>query len=87
MKLQKSESKVSDWLKENGEKETAEFVEYSLQLAETIREGKRVHELSDKAIAEKLGETEDQVKKWQTGFHNFTIRELIRLGMIFYEIE
>lgn len=87
MKLQKSKVNISDWLEENGEKETARFVEYSLQMAETIREGKRLHEITDKEIAKKLGETEEQVKKWQTGFHNFTIRELIRLGMIFYEIE
>lgn len=87
MKSQESKNNVGSWLEENGERETAEFVEYSLQLAETIREGKRVHELTDKEIAEKLGETEEQVKKWQTGFHNFTIRELIRLGMIFYDIE
>lgn len=83
MKLQKSKGKVSDWLEENGEEETARFVEYSLQLADTIREGKRVHEITDKEIAENLGETEEQVKKWQTGFHNFTIRELVRLSMIF----
>lgn len=55
------------------------YARKSYNLKKLIRYQMENNHLDQKQLAEKLGKRESEISKWLSGFHNFTLKSLIKL--------
>lgn len=57
------------------------FMEESFALSDRIKFLLDKHNIIQRELAEKLGESESEVSKWLSGTHNFTSHTPIKIGL------
>jgi transcriptional regulator with XRE-family HTH domain len=66
------------------------FVDTSFDLSDRIHEILEAKGISQRELAEMLGNKVSQVSKWMTGTHNFTIKTLalleVKLGVSIFQV-
>lgn len=59
--------------------EDREFVSRSLEIANQIIKVLDEKSLKQKDLADKMNKTEAEISKWLSGFHNFTLKSLVKI--------
>lgn len=71
-----------DFLKDSGYNEDYKYVDKFIAVSQFIENQLKRNDFKQKEVAEKLGMAESQLSKWLSGFHNLTLKSILKLESV-----
>lgn len=69
-------------LNSRNDKQSASYIKKSIDFAKFIEEFKNSPDFRQRDIGEKLNINESQISRWLSGFHNLTIKSILKLESV-----
>lgn len=83
--MKKSKTVITDWLEQNGNPETEAFIETNLEIVTRILDIMKEKKMSKSDLAEKLGKQPSEISKLLSGFHNVSLKTIVKIQMVLDE--
>lgn len=83
--MKKSRTVITDWLEKNGNPETETFIETNLEIVTRILDIMKEQKMSKSDLAEKLGKQPSEVSKLLSGFHNLSLKTIVKIQLVLGE--
>jgi len=74
-----TDTSYGDELNTRNNAEASSYINNSIAFAKYIEDFKRSPDFRQRDIGEKLGIDESQISRWLSGFHNLTIKSILKL--------
>lgn len=71
-----------DFLKDSGYNDDYKYVDKFIAVSQFIEHQLKRKDFKQKVVAEKLGMAESQLSKWLSGFHNLTLKSILKLESV-----